>query len=503
MGFLGANGAGKTTTMRMLCGLLTPTSGRALIDGFDIHAQPLEAKARLGYLDEEPFVHPHLTGREFLNYIADLYRMPRGPERQQRMERLLGLFELADRNGELIGAYSHGMKQKIGLAALLIREPSVLLLDEPTNGLHPRSARLVKDLLEDLAQIILKAELLAWRQRLLNRGPGRLVLLGIALLAAAVFIGGGAFTIGAAAGHFLPTTRDTILTGGFTSLSVLMLVIGFPTVIATFFVGRELLQLVLAPVRPIDIFAARLLVAMSANLLISSILLMSTLGVGVGSGAPLAYFPLAVVLIFVQVLVVTALQAILMSVVLRWVPARLARDVAAAVAGLAGAGFYLAWNINLRQSFTARHPDLSSFSSLVGKVEWLPSAWPGHALSAVIGGNNTEAATWVAFSLVFGVLVLAVAEILYRRTLLTGLGVFGAPPPIWRRGVAKQAITVARAGAASPFRAIALKDWLSYRPDIRRLSPMLPALLFPVGYAFAFLRPSQSITSFWTEVFLV
>ena len=353
------------------------------------------------------------------------------------------------------------------------------------------------------AQIILRAERVAWRHRLLSRGRGRLALLGIALLAAAVFIGGGAFTIGAAAGHFLPMTRDTILTGGFTSLSVLMLVIGFPTVIATFFVGRELLQLVLAPVRPIDIFAARLLIAMSANLLISSILLMSTLGVGVGSGAPLAYFPLAVVLIFIQVLVVTALQAILMSVVLRWVPARLARDVAAAVAGLAGAGFYLAWNINLRQSFTARHPDLSSFSSLVGKVEWLPSAWPGHALSAVIAGNNAEAATWVAFSLLFGVLVVAMAEILYRRTLLTGLGVFGGPQPIWRRSAARQATAVARAGAASPFRAIALKDWLSYRRDIRRLSRMLPALLFPVGYAFAFLRPSQSITSFWTEVFLV
>src|ERR1700680_1252957 len=104
VGFLGANGAGKTTTMRMLCGLLTPTSGRALIDGFDILVQPLQAKARLGYLDEEPFVHPHLTGREFLNYIADLYRMPRGPERQQRMERLLRLFELAGRDGEVIGA---------------------------------------------------------------------------------------------------------------------------------------------------------------------------------------------------------------------------------------------------------------------------------------------------------------------------------------------------------------------------------------------------------------
>ncbi|TMD40922.1 MAG: ABC transporter ATP-binding protein [Chloroflexi bacterium] len=184
-GFLGANGAGKTTTLRMLCGLIRPTAGTALIDGFDIFTQPLEAKARLGYLDEEPFIHPHLTGREFLNFIADLYRMPRGPERQQRMERLLGLFELADR-GELIGAYSHGMKQKIGLASLLIREPSVLLLDEPTNGLDPRSARLVKDLLEELAArgttVLLSTHILEVAQALCRRitiiDRGRLVATG-------------------------------------------------------------------------------------------------------------------------------------------------------------------------------------------------------------------------------------------------------------------------------------------------------------------------------------
>jgi len=184
-GFLGANGAGKTTTLRMLCGLIRPTAGTALIDGFDIFTQPLEAKARLGYLDEEPFIHPHLTGREFLNFIADLYRMPRGPERQQRMERLLGLFELADR-GELIGADSHGMKQKIGLASLLIREPSVLLLDEPTNGLDPRSARLVKDLLEELAArgttVLLSTHILEVAQALCRRitiiDRGRLVATG-------------------------------------------------------------------------------------------------------------------------------------------------------------------------------------------------------------------------------------------------------------------------------------------------------------------------------------
>jgi ABC-2 type transport system ATP-binding protein len=139
-GFLGANGAGKTTTLRMLCGLLRPTSGTGLIDGIDIMASPLAAKARLGYLDEEPFVHPHLTGREFLNFVADLYRMPSGPQREERMARLLRLFDLADKDGELIGGYSHGMRQKIGLASLLIREPSVLLLDEPTNGLEVAQA---------------------------------------------------------------------------------------------------------------------------------------------------------------------------------------------------------------------------------------------------------------------------------------------------------------------------------------------------------------------------
>src|SRR5258708_17746778 len=84
-GFLGATGAGKTTTLRMLCGLLRPTSGTALIDGIDIQAAPLTAKARLGYLDEEPFVHPHLTGREFLDFVADLYRIPRRPQRKERI----------------------------------------------------------------------------------------------------------------------------------------------------------------------------------------------------------------------------------------------------------------------------------------------------------------------------------------------------------------------------------------------------------------------------------
>src|SRR5258707_13284069 len=133
-----------------------------------------------------------------------------------------------------------------------------------------------------------------------------------------------------------------------------MLVVGFPTVIETFFVGRDLSLLTLAPVRTVEIFAARLTLAMAANLLISSILLAVILGVGAGAGAPVIYFVIAVPLIFVQVLAITCVQTALMSVVLRWVPARRARDVAAAVAGVTRAGPYLAGNLRLRQSLRGR-----------------------------------------------------------------------------------------------------------------------------------------------------
>jgi hypothetical protein len=351
---------------------------------------------------------------------------------------------------------------------------------------------------------ILATELVAWRHRLLNGRRARLVLLAMFLLLAALFIGGGAFTVGASAGRFLPTSRDVILAGGFTTLSVLMLVVGFPTVISTMFVGRDLLQLVVAPVRPFEIFISRVLLAMSANIFISGILLMATLGVGVGSRAPFVFYPLAVLLIALQVLVVTSLQTILMSVVLRWVPARVARDVAAAVAGLAGAGFYLAWNLTLRQSFVpTSRPDLNNLTSVVQRAEWLPSAWPGHALSGVIAGDPTSAVTWLLFTLALAGLLIAVAATLYGRTVLAGLGVFAGPQAIWKRGTANKAPSAAAAGTASPARAIARKDWLGYRRDIRRLSRLLPALLFPVGYAVAFLRPDRGGKGFWTEVFLV
>jgi len=186
VGLLGPNGAGKTTTLRMLCGLLGPSAGSAWVAGVDVIHDARRAKAQVGYLDEEPVVYPNLTGREFLDFVADLYGVPGGPARRERAQRLLRLFELEGKQDELIASYSHGMRQKIGLASLLVHAPRVLLLDEPTNGLDPRSARRVKDLLRELGTrgvtTVLSTHILEIAQALCDRvaimDRGRIVALG-------------------------------------------------------------------------------------------------------------------------------------------------------------------------------------------------------------------------------------------------------------------------------------------------------------------------------------
>jgi ABC-2 type transport system ATP-binding protein len=150
-GFLGPNGAGKTTTIRMLTGLVRPTAGTAMVAGYDVAQQPLEVKRRVGFMAETPYLYPKLSGREFLAFMAGLYGVPPALARQ-RADRLLSLFELSDKADELVETYSHGMRQKLGLAGAMLHEPPVLFLDEPTSGLDPRSARLVKDLLVALVE---------------------------------------------------------------------------------------------------------------------------------------------------------------------------------------------------------------------------------------------------------------------------------------------------------------------------------------------------------------
>lgn len=143
-GFLGPNGAGKTTTIKLMAGLLKPTSGTVEIAGHDILKEPQAAKAAMGLVPDRPFLYEKLTGDEFLRFLGELYGME-PIATQQRMEQLLVIFELQDWRGQLIENYSHGMKQRLVMCGALLHRPRVLVVDEPMVGLDPRGARLLKE----------------------------------------------------------------------------------------------------------------------------------------------------------------------------------------------------------------------------------------------------------------------------------------------------------------------------------------------------------------------
>ena len=150
-GFLGPNGAGKTTTIKMATGMLRPTSGSVVVAGYDVYAQGVKARSLIGYVPDHPYLYEKLSGREFLHFVADLYSMdPRGSRR--RGDELLELFSLSEQADRLVESYSHGMRQKLVIASVLIHEPKVIFLDEPTTALDPKSARLVKDILRTLCE---------------------------------------------------------------------------------------------------------------------------------------------------------------------------------------------------------------------------------------------------------------------------------------------------------------------------------------------------------------
>jgi ABC-2 type transport system ATP-binding protein len=149
-GFLGPNGAGKTTTIRMMMGLLQPTSGRVVLGGADLASDPLAAKAMCGFVPDRPHVYEKLTGAEYLDFTAQLYSLP-DSVRKLRRDRFLELFDLADWGDELIEGYSHGMKQRLVMASALMHQPRLLIVDEPTVGMDPRGARLLKRIFRDTA----------------------------------------------------------------------------------------------------------------------------------------------------------------------------------------------------------------------------------------------------------------------------------------------------------------------------------------------------------------
>ena len=150
-GFLGPNGAGKTTTIRMIAGLLKPTSGRVTIAGRDLAREPEAAKRSLGFIPDRPYLYEKLTAAEFLRFHGGLYGLEGAPV-EERARELLALFELSSWANELVESFSHGMKQRLVMCSAFLHRPQAVLVDEPMVGLDPRGARLIKDVFRQMSR---------------------------------------------------------------------------------------------------------------------------------------------------------------------------------------------------------------------------------------------------------------------------------------------------------------------------------------------------------------
>lgn len=148
-GFIGPNGAGKTTTIKACCGILQFDSGSVSVDGIPVREQPLEAKKRIAYIPDNPDIYEFLSGIKYLNFIADVFAIPK-KEREERIAKYADLFDLTADLAQPVSAYSHGMKQKLVLISALIHQPRLMLLDEPFVGLDPKATHTVKTLMREL-----------------------------------------------------------------------------------------------------------------------------------------------------------------------------------------------------------------------------------------------------------------------------------------------------------------------------------------------------------------
>lgn len=151
-GFLGPNGAGKTTMIRMIAGLLKPTSGRILVNGHDLARDPIAAKRLLGVIPDRPFLYEKLTAGEFLTFCGGLFGLDERNGLEPRIAELLDLFDLTAWRDELIESFSHGMRQRLTMCSAFLHRPSAVVVDEPMVGLDPRGAALVKRIFSNMSK---------------------------------------------------------------------------------------------------------------------------------------------------------------------------------------------------------------------------------------------------------------------------------------------------------------------------------------------------------------
>ncbi|WP_297435824.1 ABC transporter ATP-binding protein [Thermococcus sp.] len=171
-GLLGPNGSGKSTTMKILSGIIPPSSGRVVVDGVDVSSDPIGVKEIVGYVPETPVLYESLTPVEFFNFVGSVRRIPK-EELQERVETFVKAFGIEKYLGEMIGNLSFGTRQKISLISAMLHDPKVLILDEAMNGLDPKSARILRELLlgfrEEGRSVVFSTHVLALAETICDR----------------------------------------------------------------------------------------------------------------------------------------------------------------------------------------------------------------------------------------------------------------------------------------------------------------------------------------------
>ena len=185
IGFIGPNGAGKTTTIKCITGILDFTDGEITIDGKSIKDDPVACKMAMAYIPDNPDLYEYMTGIQYLNFIADIFRIPSG-KRETAIVRYADAFELTKSLGEVVSAYSHGMKQKLAIISALIHEPRLFILDEPFVGLDPKASHILKEMLKDMcakgSAVFFSTHVLEVAEKLCNKvaiiDDGRIIAYG-------------------------------------------------------------------------------------------------------------------------------------------------------------------------------------------------------------------------------------------------------------------------------------------------------------------------------------
>jgi hypothetical protein len=281
------------------------------------------------------------------------------------------------------------------------------------------------------------------------------------------------------------------LTGGFAALVVLITGLGVSAVIQSFFADRALLLFALAPVRPRDVFLARLLTCSLPAWPVGLGVVALVTGYGIARGVGTAYYVAGLVAVALTVFSTVSLLVAVLSLVLQVVPARRARDVATLAAALIGAGLYVGW-YGVVGGGQGRF-DLQAvqrLSAVGSQLSWLPMAWPARALGALAAGDAGSAATWFGLTVGGAVVAIGLAWFGYRQAFLVGVGVYGEGGATsgGRRARRVAAPRVAAEGRPRPVLALASKDLRSLRRDMKRLASVLPTVAMAIAYPLIFFR---------------